>query len=288
MSAPARGGAAPVLKLDRYVLSTHDFGGYRLDGGAMFGSVPKALWAGLIPPDPENRIRLATRSLVVRGGGRTLLLDVGCGDKWSEKLRRIYGVEPDPRPGELDPDEVTDVVLTHLHFDHAGGLSRWADEERTAVVPRYRRARVHLQAANLETARRPNVRERASYLRENVAVLEQAPLELADGTREIAPGVRVHRSDGHTRGLQWIEVRDGGRVVVYPSDLVPTARHLPLPYAMGYDMAVETLLAEKDAFLRRAVEEDWIVVFVHDPEIPAATVRVDERGAYAVRDAVAL
>ncbi len=277
-----------MLTLDRYAVSTHDHGGYRLDGGAMFGSVPRALWAGLIPPDPANRIRLATRSLVVRGAGRAFLLDTGCGDKWSDKLRDIYGVEPDPAPAALDPGEVTDVVVTHLHFDHAGGLSRWADAGRSQVEPRYPRARVHLQSANLEAARRPNVRERASYLPENVAVLDQVPLERANGDAEIAPGIRVHVSNGHTRGLQWVEVRDGGRVLAYPSDLVPTARHLPLPYAMGYDMAVETLLLEKDAFLRRAVEEDWIVVFVHDPEIPAATVRVDDRGHYAVREAVAL
>ncbi len=277
-----------MLTLDRYTVSTFDHGAYRLDGGAMFGSVPKTLWSALIPPDPENRIRLATRSLVVRGGGRVFVTDVGCGDKWSDKLRRIYGIEPPPRPEGLDPGEVTDVVLTHLHFDHAGGLSRWADPSRERVEPCYPRARVHLQAANLETARRPNVRERASYLRENVAVLDQVPLEWATGEREIAPGLRVHPSDGHTRGLQWIEVRDGGRVLAFPSDLVPTSRHLPLPYVMGYDISVERLLVEKDAFLRRAVEEDWIVVFVHDPEVPAATVRIDERGHYAVREVVDL
>ena len=273
-----------MMVLGRFELSVHDHGGYRLDGGAMFGTVPRVIWSGLIVPDGQNRIRLATRSLLVRADGRVFLVDLGCGDKWSDKLRRIFGVEPVvPVPGAAD---VTDLVLTHLHFDHAGGISRRVAGQPEEVAPCYPGARVHLQAANLEAARQPGPRERASYLAENLAVLARVPLELAHGPREIVPGLRVHPSDGHTRGLQWVEVRDGGATVVFPSDLVPTSRHLPLPYAMGYDMNVERLLEEKQEFLRRAVAEDWIVVFVHDPDVPAARIRVDERGHYAVREVV--
>ena len=273
-----------MMPLGRFTLSVHDHGGYRLDGGAMFGTVPRALWAGLIAPDEENRIRLATRSLLIRDDRRLFVVDVGCGDKWSDKLRRIFGVEPvAPLPAAAD---VTDVILTHLHFDHVGGLSRRVPGQADGVEPCYPGARVHLQASNYETAREPGPRERASYLKENLVVLGRVPLELARGGREIAPGLRVHRSDGHTRGLQWVEVRDDGRTVAFPSDLIPTSRHLPVPYAMGYDMNVERLLEEKQEFLRRAVAEDWIVVFVHDPDVPAARIRVDERGHYAVREVV--
>ena len=273
----------------RFALSLHDHGHYRLDGGAMFGSVPRTLWSGLIAPDESNRIRLATRSLLVRTGGRCFVMDVGCGDKWTEKLRRIFDVEPvRPLPLEGDPPAATDVVLTHLHFDHAGGLSRYVPGSEGEVESCYPGARVHLQADNYDTARAPGPRERASYLRENILVLERSPLELARGSREIVPGLWVHRSDGHTRGLQWVEVRGGGATVAYPSDLIPTSRHLPLPYAMGYDMNVEKLLEEKAAFLSRAVAEDWIVVFVHDPDVPAARIKVDERGHYAVREIVEL
>jgi glyoxylase-like metal-dependent hydrolase (beta-lactamase superfamily II) len=265
----------------------HDHGFYRLDGGAMFGSVPKALWAGLIPADADNRIRLATNSPVLDVGGRRFVADVGCGDKWSEKQRRIYGIEPaGPLPD--GPESVTDVILTHLHFDHAGGLSRRVAGSDDAVEPCYPRARHHVQEANLEVARAPGPRERASYLAENIGVLAQVTLEVARGDAELAPGIRVHRSDGHTRGLQWVEARGTRAVVAFPSDLVPTSRHLPVPYAMGYDMHVERLVAEKAAFLRRAVEEDWIVVFVHDAEVPAARIRLDEKGHYAVREAVRL
>ena len=271
----------------RFAVSIHDHGFYRLDGGAMFGSVPKAIWSGLIPADGDNRIRLATNSLVIESGDRRFLVDVGCGDKWSEKQRRIYGIEPaGPLPG--GPAAVTDVILTHLHFDHAGGLSRRVPGADGGVEPCYPRARAHLQEANLDLARAPGPRERASYLPENLAVLERIPLELARGSAELVPGLWVHRSDGHTRGLQWVEVRGDGATVAFPSDLVPTSRHLPLPYAMGYDMNVERLLEEKAEFLRRAVAGDWIVVFVHDPEVPAARIRVDERGHYAVREAVTL
>jgi glyoxylase-like metal-dependent hydrolase (beta-lactamase superfamily II) len=214
-------------------------------------------------------------------------VDVGCGDKWSDKLRRIYGIEPaGPLPG--GPGSVTDVILTHLHFDHAGGISRRVPGDDGEVEACYPNARVHLQEANWEVARAPGPRERASYLAENVALLERTPPLLARGSAELAPGLWVHRSDGHTRGLQWVEVRGGGTTVAYPSDLIPTSRHLPIPYAMGYDLHVELLLEEKAELLRRAVAEDWIVVFVHDPDIPAARIKIDERGHYAVREAVEL
>ena len=275
-----------MTSIGRFKIGIHDHGHYRLDGGAMFGSVPRAIWSGLIPPDGANRIRLATNSLLVEGDGRRVLVDLGCGDKWHDKPRRIYGVEPVvPVPGAA---EVTDVILTHLHFDHAGGISRRVPGRESELEPCYPAARVHLQEANLEVARNPGPRERASYLEENVGVLARCRLELVRGDAELVPGFRVHRSDGHTRGLQWVEVRADGATVAFPSDLIPTARHLPLAYAMGYDLNVERLLEEKAEFLRRAVEEDWIVVFVHDSEVPAARIKVDDRGHYAVREAVAL
>jgi glyoxylase-like metal-dependent hydrolase (beta-lactamase superfamily II) len=270
----------------QFTVSIHNHGYYRLDGGAMFGTVPRAIWSGLIPADGDNRIRLATNSPVIVTGGRRFIVDVGCGDKWSDKLRRIYGIEP-AAPTDGGPAGITDVILTHLHFDHAGGISRRGGGSQE-IEPCYPGARVHLQEANWDLARAPGPRERASYLAENVALLERTPPVLARGSAELVPGLWVHRSDGHTRGLQWVEMRGEGATVAYPSDLIPTSRHLPIPYVMGYDMHVELLLEEKTELLRRAVAEDGIVVFVHDPDIPAARIKVDERGHFAVREAVEL
>jgi glyoxylase-like metal-dependent hydrolase (beta-lactamase superfamily II) len=268
-------------------VSVHDHGSYRLDGGAMFGTVPKTLWAKEIPADAENRIKLATRSLVVETGGRTFMADAGNGDKGTDKFKAIFDIQNRPPAASgFDPSTVTDLVLTHLHFDHAGGATRYAPAGGQDLELRYPEATVYLQAANLETAKAPNVREKASYLKENVLPLERGKLRLTNGSEEIQPGIWVHRSDGHTRGLQWLEVRTGAETVAFPSDLIPTARHIPLAYTMGYDICAEALLAEKEDFLRRAVRGNWIVVFVHDPDIPAARVIVDAYGRFSVSEIV--
>lgn len=272
----------------RFRLSVHNHGFFRLDGGSMFGVVPRTIWARLAPPDEENRIRLATRSLLIDAGERRFLVDLGNGDRWPEKIRGFYAIEnlPEQDVG-LDMNIVTDIILTHLHFDHAGGICR---HRPGTVEPELRvpRASVFLQADNYETARRPNARERASYLPEIVAVLENARLELVRGSKEIFPGLWVHGGNGHTRGHQWVEVRDGSQVVAFPGDLIPTSNHVPLPYTMGYDMSAETLLIEKEDFLRRAVAGDWVVVFEHDPEVAAGRLKVDDKGRYGLRETVAI
>ena len=263
----------------------------------MFGAVPRARGA---PPDEDNRILLATRSLIIEFGERKMIVDLGCGDKWDEKSRSIFCIPEGPYvpvPG------VTDVLLTHMHFDHAGGISRRTrNAERgtrnsgvggmrphppsgtspgageDSIEPCYPDARHFLSSANYENAKRPNPREKASYLPENVGALKMVELALTEDGQEVWPGVRVHQSDGHTRGLQWVEVSDGGETIAFPADLFPTSKHLPLPYGMGYDMCAEKALLEKADFLRRAVEGRWIVVFEHDPVVEATRLKFDERG----------
>ena len=273
----------------RFQVAIRSHGFYKLDGGAMFGNVPKPLWEKLIPADADNRIRLATNSLLIRTGDRLFLVDAGNGERGSEKHRRVFGIEPFPDgPRGIEPSAVTDVIITHLHFDHCGGLAAAGPDGPDGPSLRFSGARIHVQKANLENARHPNAREKASYLADNTALLDRSNLFPTEGSQEIAPGIWVHRSDGHTRGLQWVEIRDGDRSLVFPSDMIPTSRHLPLPFTMGYDICVERLMAEKEALLKRAAENDWILVFVHDPDMPAARIKTDERGHYAVREPVAL
>jgi glyoxylase-like metal-dependent hydrolase (beta-lactamase superfamily II) len=276
-----------MMTFGRFKVSLVNHGFYRLDGGAMFGTVPKNIWSGLIPPDEDNCIRLATRSIIIDAGERTFIVDLGNGDKWSDKLRRIYAIQNSP-PGEIgfNPLSITDIVLSHLHFDHGGGISRFSAGSPTDLDLCYPRARVYLQSDNYDTARNPNPRERASYLSENVRVLERAELKLTRGSEEIHPNIWVHQSNGHTRGQQWLEVKNGPESIVFPADLVPTSHHLPLPYSMGYDISAETLLCEKKDFLDRAVAGQWIVVFGHDPTIPAGRVKIDDKGRYGLGESL--
>ena len=280
---------APTMRFGPFDISVYNHGYFRLDGGAMFGTVPKTIWSKVAPPDEENRILLAARSLVIRTEEHVFMVDAGMGDRWSEKLRRIYDIQSgaDNEPG-LDPDSVTDIILTHFYFDHVWGIFRARPGAEGEVDLRYPRARVYVQAANYDNARKPNARERASYIAEDVKLLERTRLVLTSGSQELYPGIWVHRSDGHTHGHQWIEVKDGGRSLAFPADMVPTSRHLPLPYLMGYDVSAETLLAEKDELLSRAVAERWILVFGHDPDVPAGRITRDEKGHYALGETVAL
>ena len=270
----------------QYKVALTVFGYFRLDGGAMFGSVPKNLWNKRLPGDEENCIRLASRSLLIRHEKRLFLVDVGPGEKWSEKQRKIFRINNTPI-SELGftRGEITDVILTHLHFDHAGGISYFEADSRSLALT-YPKAAHHLQRANLENTQQPNLRERGSYFPENVTVLERAKLNLLDGSSEIYPGIEVRRYDGHSKGQQIVAVSSGKEELLFVTDLIPTAHHLPVPYNMGYDICAETVLREKEEILSKAVERNAIVVFQHDPEIGAARVGRDDKGHYCVREAV--
>lgn len=273
-----------MLRIGRFEVFTHVFGSFRLDGGAMFGSVPKNLWAKRIQPDSENCIPMVTRCLVIKDGARLILVDCGNGDKWSDKLKQIFAFKSFEEPKSFQKGEVTDLILTHLHFDHAGGVSYF--DSGNSLKLTYPQAAHYLQRANWENALNPSLKERASYLSENVAILKESRLHLLDGDGEIFPGIRVHRVDGHTRGQQWVEVTDSGQALFFPTDMIPTSHHLPLAYHMGYDIHAERVMHEKLELLTQALAQNAVFVFEHDHEVAAARVKLDDRGNYVVAEQV--
>ena len=263
---------------------------FRLDGGAMFGSVPKVLWNARIPGDALNRIQLCTRVLVLRGPEGIVLVDTGLGRKWSDKGKSIYEIEHlvDLRTVEKEilGAPVSAVILTHLHFDHGGGVSYLDDSGKAELT--FPAATHFLQVDNWERAQSPGPRERATYLPENVEPLKTGNLRLTTDGEEVLPKIKVFRHRGHTAGMQSVLVGDGPGAIWFPADLVPTAHHISLPYIMGYDLCAETTLEEKTTFLRRAAEEHWWVVFVHDADTAMVQVEKDEKSGFRIKKTGAL
>ncbi len=260
------------LTIGLWSIHALETGSFRLDGGSMFGSVPKPLWSRTNPADERNRIRLAMRCLLVEGQGRRILVDDGIGEKFPAKLADIYAIDHSEYTLErslaalnLGVEDITDVVLTHLHFDHAGGSTRH-DGER--LVPRLPRATYHVQRRNLENARSPNLRERASYLAENFEPLESAGvLRRTEGASEPWPGFRLLPADGHTRGQQLVRIAGPEGTLYFVADLIPTAAHVRIPFVMGYDVAAIETMGEKQSLLAQAASERAWICLEHDPEV---------------------
>lgn len=266
--------ALPFGELELVPLSD---GHFALDGGAMFGVVPKPLWERRAPADARNRIRMGLRSLLVRGE-RVLLIDAGVGDKLDARSAELYGFDRhhhlDHALGEagLVPADVEIVLATHLHFDHAGGFTVRDGDGR--VRPRFPNARYVVRRGEWEDARHPHERNRASYFEENYVPLAHAgQLELIEEDAEIMRGVSVRRTGGHTMHHQIVMLQAGGRTAAFLADLVPTTAHVPLPWIMGYDLYPMDTLAFKRAFLREAIEQDYLLFFQHDPDVAAGYLR---------------
>ena len=265
-------------------------GTFRLDGGAMFGVIPRPLWERVAPPDERNRILMAMNSLLIRAGGKTIVVETGAGDKWDEKRREMYAFEGRPRLPEqlaargVRPEQVDIVVNTHLHFDHCGWNTRRMDGQ---AVPAFAKARYVVQRGEFEHARHPSERDRASYFPENFEPMAASgQWWLLDGDQEIAPGVELIPVPGHNADMMCVKLSGGGKTAMLLADLAPTTAHLPAPWIMGYDLYPLQTLENKKKWIPRLVREGWLAIFAHDPKVRAAYLR--EKDGKVVAEAVAV
>jgi methylmalonyl-CoA epimerase len=279
VARPAPPALATRLTLGNLELISLTDGTFRLDGGAMFGVVPKTLWSRVAPPDDQNRIGLGLRPLVVRGA-RTMIIDAGIGDKETARFHDIYGIDRSRHLAHslaavgLSVEDIDIVLASHLHFDHAGGFT--VRDAAGRVRPRFPRAQYVVRRGEWEDATRPNARTRASYLPDNfVPLAEAGVLQLVDDDQTIMPGVRVMRTGGHTPHHQIVLVESAGRRAAFVADLIPTTAHLPDAWVMGYDLSPLDALLAKQGFVKDALANDMLVLFEHDPTTAAGYIRED-------------
>lgn len=264
-------------------------GNFKLDGGAMFGVVPKSLWNRTNPADSNNMIDIAARSLLIEDGNRLILIDTGMGDKQSEKFFGYYyrwgnySMDASLKKIGFHRDDITDVFMTHLHFDHCGGSVQW-NKEHTGFEPAFKNAGYWTNKDHWEWATNPNLREKASFLKENLLPMEESgQLKFID----ISSGPYIDKSelgfgillvDGHTDKQMLPHITYNGRTLVFMADLLPTAGHIPVPYIMGYDTRPLITLSEKAAFMKRAADTDFYLFMEHDAHNEICTVKHTEKG----------
>ena len=267
------------MQIGPYTLSPIETGRFALDGGAMFGVVPKNLWSRTNAPDDQNRITMALRALLIQDGEKNILVDTGMGEKYDEKTRSIYKLDNSEftlldslKAKGLAPEDITHVIQTHLHFDHCGGLVSQSAEG--TLAPTFPNAKVFVQKENLKWAQNPTEKDRASYLKQDWdAIIAEGMLEQLDGPGEVFPGIELMIFNGHTRAQQLVRVHGGDQNVFFCADLMPTKAHISFPFIMGYDNFPLTTLQEKKELIPRMYEEKWLLFFEHDPE--SALTRID-------------
>ena len=278
------------MKLGAFEITPVTDGRFRLDGGAMFGVVPKVLWEKCCPADDRNRIQLGLNCLLIRAQGKNILVDTGLGGKEDAKTHEIFAVDRTPplqeslREQGLAAEDVHLVINTHLHFDHAGGNT--VRDEEGHVVSTFPKAKYFVQRGEYEEAVRANERTKASYRKENFTPIAHVnQWEFLEGNTELLPGLSVVVTEGHTSHHQSVKVESEGRVAFYLGDLIPTVSHLPLPYIMGYDLYPLQTLETKRWVLDRAFEEGWLLIFEHDPRVQMGYVKKDVEGKYFLEEA---
>lgn len=270
------------MKIGNYNVYTIETGTYALDGGAMFSIVPKTIWNRKNPADERNRIDLALRCLLIVGDGHNILVDVGIGDKFSKKYSEIYKIDftqnsllKSLAKHNLAFEDITDVILTHLHFDHAGGATFI---DNGTLKPTFSNATYYIQKDNIVLAGNPTKKDVGSYRKENFEPLDNTgKLKIIEGHTELFPGISLIISNGHTTGQQLVKVSDDNNTLIYCADLIPTISHLPASYIMSYDLYPLTVIEEKINILNDAANEDWILFLEHDLNVEAVKVQKGEK-----------
>jgi glyoxylase-like metal-dependent hydrolase (beta-lactamase superfamily II) len=259
-------------------------GYFKLDGGAMFGVVPKSMWHKLNPADDNNMCSWAMRCLLIEDGNRLMLVDNGMGDKQDEKFFSYYylhgedNLEKSLRAHGFSHKDITDVFLTHLHFDHCGGSIKYSSD-RSKLIPAFPNARYYSNKKHWEWATHPNAREKASFLKENILpIQESGQLHFTGEGEELIAGMRLLEVNGHTEAMMLPVIKYKSHTIAYMADLIPSSFHLPLAYVMAYDMRPLETLKEKDRILQTAANENWILFFEHDPVVECANLVKTEKG----------
>lgn len=259
-------------------------GHFKLDGGAMFGVVPKSIWNKSNPADENNMCSWAMRCLLIEDGNRLILIDNGMGNKQDQKFFGYYylhgndSLEKSLAKHGFSPDDITDMVLTHLHFDHCGGSIKY-NGDRTKLEPAFKNATYYCNAKHWDWAVHPNAREKASFLKENILpIKESGQLKFIDSNTELIEGLSFIEVNGHTEAMMLPVIKTEKYTLAYMADLIPSVGHLPLPYVMGYDVRPLETLKEKESFLKKALENDWYLFFEHDPVVECVNLEMTEKG----------
>ncbi|OGB63801.1 MAG: MBL fold metallo-hydrolase [Caldithrix sp. RBG_13_44_9] len=278
------------MQIGKYEVQMIDAGRYKLDGGAMFGVVPRTLWQKENPPDEKNRILMSLNTLLLVSAGRVILIDSGVGNKFSDKFKEIYDIDyshtsllKSLAEKNIQPEDVTDVIVTHLHFDHVGGATHLDSDGQIQL--QFPNANYYVQKKQLEWAQKGFPKDRASYLTENIEPLYKSrKLKILEGPQKLLEGVELILSEGHTVAQQMVKISGQNEKLIYLADLIPMTAHLNLPWVMAYDLHPVQTIQEKEEILEKATKEEWLLFFEHDPRIYCAQVYKSEKGYQLKQD----
>ncbi len=274
------------MKLGKFEIFSIVENSFKIDGGAMFGVVPRIIWQKVYPPDENNMVKLDINLLLIKTDGENILIDAGMGDALSERQKKVFGIE---RASNLEkklsehhlaPEDINLVLLTHLHADHAGGVISLDKNGRK--VPRFPNARHVVQIKEWEEAMHPDERTSATYFTSNLRILEEEKLlELIDGEDEVATGIKLINTGGHTPGHQAVLIEDGGDKILWAGDIIPSTHHLRIPYVAAVDLFPRETMEQKKRFLRMCSEDGWILAFDHDLKVKLSKVE-EKEGVFRV------